>query len=65
MSPPVYLPMLAESGAGRVKGEWAAEPLDARRLHAGLRIVSASKSVRRVIEITSTTYLFGDTDETG
>ena len=39
--------------------------IQARRLHSGLRIVSASKSVRRVIEITSTTFLFGDTVEAG
>ena len=37
--------------------------IQARRLHSGLRIVSASKSVRRIIEITSTTYLLGDADE--
>src|SRR5437868_3350865 len=26
MAPPVYLPMLAATGAGQVRGEWAAEP---------------------------------------
>ena len=51
MTPPVYLSMLAESGSGRVKGEWAAEP----KLDGWRAIVTVDPSLPTGIEERSRT----------
>ena len=51
VTPPVYLPMLAESGAGRVVGEWAAEP----KLDGWRTIVTVDPSLPNGIEVRSRT----------
>ena len=50
----VYLPMLAESGGGRVKGEWAAEP----KLDGWRAIVTVDRSLPVGFEVRSRTGRF-------
>src|SRR4030095_10343073 len=51
---PVYLPMLAASGAGKLQGEWGAEP----KLDGWRAIVSVDPSLPAGIEVRSRTGRF-------
>ena len=54
VTPPDYLPLLAESGAGRVVGEWAAEP----KLDGWRAIVSVDPSLPTGLQVRSRTGRF-------
>src|SRR3954471_20603255 len=54
VTPPVYLPMLAASGTGKLQGEWAAEP----KLDGWRTIVSVDPSLPRGIKVRSRTGRF-------
>ena len=54
VTPPVYLPMLAASGAGKLQGEWAAEP----KLDGWRTIVTVDPSLPSGIEVRSRTGRF-------
>lgn len=48
-APPVYRPMIATSGAGRLRGEWAAEP----KLDGWRAIVTVDPSLARGFDVRS------------
>ena len=54
VTPPVYLPMLAESDAGELQGEWAAEP----KLDGWRAIVTVDSTLPVGFEVRSRTGRF-------